>query len=173
MDRSSKRHPEFFEALKRFPKESSWLDVGAGNGWLSDEIQKELTGSHERIDLEAHPNRVKAFSGELLGYPPGAFDLVVFSYVLHHAAEHAQQLLKDALSVARVAVIIQEDLRNGTEVVDALLNAHDPQGIFYSQEGWHEQVELAGGVVTHFEPLTQVQYPHYPVPRGLFLCGPG
>lgn len=149
-----------------------WLDVGAGDGSVTEQMENRGFGRGTCIDLEAK-GRVAKFGGRRLDYPPGSYDYVLFNFVLHHAAEHAEQLLKDALVIAKRGVLIQEDIDDGTERVRAAQKKHDPKAIYYSREGWHEMFDRLGGKsIKYFEfpEETLEDFPTYQTPRALMAC---
>ena len=78
--------------------------------------------------------------------------------VLHHAAEHALQLLGQAARVARKRVIIAEDVldrRASRAVVDAY-RAHDPWAIYRSTGEWIELARQKGLVLLRIVALDRV-----------------
>jgi SAM-dependent methyltransferase len=95
---------------------------------------------------------VKQFDGTHLEYADDSFDMVLFSYVLHHAADDTLQLLRDAKRIARRYVAITEDPK---ETPDDFYWAykHDRAGTFRGRREWLELFELMGFSVVHEEPL--------------------
>lgn len=70
------------------------------------------------VDVYDHPEpwvRVDRYDGRSLPYRDGAFDIVLFSYVLHHVKPEAHAaLLADAARVARRWVLVLEDVDSDT-----------------------------------------------------------
>ena len=98
------------------PKNFSLLDVGCGDGLLSQRIARDrpditLTG----IDVlvrEHHHIPVHEFDGQMIPYENRSFDGVMFIDVLHHTAD-PMILLREALRVARHALVIKDHTRDG------------------------------------------------------------
>ena len=120
----------------------SLLDVGGGAGALAaylaaaygiDATVYEIPFTAACDTFLASPFRVNFFSGTL-PLAPASFDAVSFMNVLHHAATHTANLLRQAALIARRWILITEDLdvvhnRDG-------LRRHDPYGIFRSEQEW-------------------------------------
>lgn len=137
-------------------KGASWLDVGADSGCV-DAYLADMTGS-DRIELvdinvaakSAYP--VKQFDGQHLDYPDNSFDLVFFTYVLHHAADSTLGLLRDAHRIAAKHVIVLEDPKE-TAADLRWAYKHDPRGTFRGLREWRELFALTGFTVVHDAPL--------------------
>lgn len=149
-----------------------WLDIGAGRGQVSKQIAQVLTkGSYTCYDVVPRGEGVEAFDGRTIPLRY-VVDFILFNFVLHHAAENAEPLLRNAFALADT-VLIQEDVPDGTKEVDEALWQHDPRGPFLSVERWLECfAELAPGccvtTVRHpVEPATDSL--GYHVPRVLFI----
>lgn len=92
------------------------------------------------INIHAHKNCDVYAAGTALPYRSGRFHTVLLETVLHHAAENALQLLKEAARVARKYVIVAEDVldrRASKSVVDSY-RSHDPWAIYRSTGEWIE-----------------------------------
>jgi 2-polyprenyl-3-methyl-5-hydroxy-6-metoxy-1,4-benzoquinol methylase len=98
------------------PKDFSLLDVGCGDGLVSQRIARNrpdifLSG----IDVlvrEHHHIPVRKFDGQVIPYEDRSFDGVMFIDVLHHTAD-PMILLREALRVARHALVIKDHTRDG------------------------------------------------------------
>lgn len=137
-------------------KDMSWLDVGADTGCVSAYMEEYLESTkHELIDVRVNPDHnftVHAFPGESLPYPDNSFDIVLFSFVLHHAAASQTQLLLDAKRVARHHVFVLEDPRETANDV-RWAREHDKNGIFRSLSEWRELFQKVGLEIQHEEAL--------------------
>jgi SAM-dependent methyltransferase len=98
------------------PKEARVLDVGCGDGLISALLNTKrpdvgvhgidvLPRDHTRIGVEV-------FDGVHIPFENGAFDVVMFSDVLHHANE-PMTLQREARRVASQSVIIKDHYRHG------------------------------------------------------------
>jgi hypothetical protein len=134
----------------------SWLDVGADTGALSLYLSEMFQSTRfDLCDLNV-PSKtnfpVKRFDGSHLDHTDNSYDLVLFSYVLHHAADDAIPLLRDAHRIARRYVVVMEDPK---ETVDDCLwaYAHDKKGTFRGKKEWRELFDVMGYTVAHEETL--------------------
>ena len=120
----------------------------------------------DRVPASRSNFPVKKVNGTSLDYPSKSFDLVFFSYVLHHAADDAIQLLRDAHRIARKFVIVTEDPK---ETHDDYLWAyvHDKRGTFRGTKEWIDLFSALGFSVVHQAKLDGV--PHS---RHFFLLAP-
>lgn len=162
-----------FEYLAKQKAPFSWLDVGAGDGRVSRRIRERFGGdTFTCIDIAPCHDDVGAFDGKSLCWLDRSFDFVLFNFVLHHAAEHARNLLIDAAQVARRAVVIQEDIDDGTEEIRARLKAHDPNAVYYSLDGWlalFEELDLSASYRMFPTQVLEGGHSKYQVPRALFI----
>jgi SAM-dependent methyltransferase len=128
-------------------KGCSWLDVGADTGAVSVYLSEILDStSFELCDVMLAPQSnfpVRKIAGTHLDYENNSFDLVFFSYVLHHAADDTIQLLRDAHRIARKYVIVTEDPK---ETDDDCLWAyvHDRRGTFRGRKEWRDLFSAIG-----------------------------
>ena len=112
------------------------LDVG-GKSYFQFFAGRPET--YEMIDLaeNSHP-KGKSFDGRFLPFDRAAFDVVILSYVLHHASDYSLGLLEQTSRISRKFVVLAEDLV-GLEYPTRWLNrchAHEPGGLFRSQMEW-------------------------------------
>jgi SAM-dependent methyltransferase len=98
------------------PPHARVLDVGCGDGLLAAQVARRrpdirLSG----IDVAVRPNThvpVEPFDGEVLPYPDGSFDVVLFVDVLHHTAD-PMALLREARRVAGRGIVIKDHTLTG------------------------------------------------------------
>ena len=88
------------------PKKLKVLDVGAGEGHLSNALNYDIT----MIDIESKNSDVIIYDGENIPFEDNSFDLVLCVYVLHHISEGKRQSFIKELSRVATHVIIFEDL---------------------------------------------------------------
>lgn len=96
-------------------KNSEILDLGCGSGVVGEEFQNFFNAKVFGIDIQ--DRRIKKipfqiFDGFNIPFPDNFFDIVLISYVLHHA-KNPILLLKEANRVAKKKIIIYEDLPEG------------------------------------------------------------
>ena len=148
----------------------SWLDVGADTGAVSLYLSEILRSTDFTLcDVHTPPRSnfpVRHIDGTRLDYPDRSFDLVLFSYVLHHAADNTIQLLRDARRIARRNVIVAEDPKE-TEADRRWAYQDDPGGIFRGLREWRALFTLLGFSIVHEAPLS-----HHAHSRHLFVLAP-
>lgn len=138
-------------------KGSSWLDVGADVGCVSRYLSEYFQSSDmELIDVIKKKNTifpVKIYDGSTLKYPNDSFDIVIFSYVLHHAADDTIRLLQDARKIARKFVIILEDNKDTKgDLIWAF--RHDKSGTFRGLKEWRNLFKTIGFNISEDLPLS-------------------
>eukprot|EP00326_Haptolina_ericina_P028132 CAMPEP_0181184590 /NCGR_PEP_ID=MMETSP1096-20121128/9050_1 /TAXON_ID=156174 ORGANISM="Chrysochromulina ericina, Strain CCMP281" /NCGR_SAMPLE_ID=MMETSP1096 /ASSEMBLY_ACC=CAM_ASM_000453 /LENGTH=185 /DNA_ID=CAMNT_0023273367 /DNA_START=95 /DNA_END=652 /DNA_ORIENTATION=+ len=127
----------------------SVLDVGGGDG-ITGTVLRELLGpsggrlNYTCIDSTPISTDCAAYDGTALSYPDNSYDLVIFKFVLHHAADNTVGLLQDALRVRRAYVAVTEDLKAETETQAKRNMIHDFQGVFRGRLEWEKLFELVG-----------------------------
>jgi SAM-dependent methyltransferase len=147
---------DFLAAHRADLASSSWLDVGADTGAVSiylSEILKSETFALCDVNVAKRTNfPVRQFSGERLDYDDDSFDIVLFSYVLHHAGDRAISLLRDAHRIARRYVIIAEDPKE-TDADCLWAYEDDRRGTFRGLAEWRALFSLLRFAVVHEAPL--------------------
>ena len=95
------------------PQQGRVLDIGCGDGTIGALLTERRPGlTFEGIEYAPRPAcRIpcRAFDGEHLPYPNGAFDACLFVDVLHHTQD-VTALLREAARVARSAVVLKDHL---------------------------------------------------------------
>jgi ubiquinone/menaquinone biosynthesis C-methylase UbiE len=146
--------------------EPSWsvLDVGAGNGILSQRIA-EATGVTITL-CDIFPQTVPGMtylpmaSPTVLPTKDHSYDVVMMCFMLHHmeSQERQEELLSDALRVTRKRLILLEDTavgrfeRMANRGWDYAMNA--PTGVpcpftFRTADQWRDTLERIGFTVPH------------------------
>lgn len=148
----------------------SWLDVGAGTGALSVYLSNILNSAQFElcdVDPPQHSNfPVKRIDGTHLEYESDSFDMVIFNYVLHHAADSTIPLLRDAHRIARRYVIVTEDPKESAQ--DRLwAYKHDARGTFRGLREWRELFALVG-----FSTVLETSLDDHVHTRHFFLLSP-
>jgi SAM-dependent methyltransferase len=140
------------------------VDVGAGDGSIGAIArQKYALGAVRAYDVQLVNNSwvdLALFDGKRLPEADGSADLVMFAYVLHHAAASTPGLLREAARVARRWVLVSEDLdRPEWRARNAY---HDLHAVFRSEDTWREQFASAGLRVVASGPIFDKDHPcHY------------
>ena len=151
-------------------KGCSWLDVGADTGALSVYVSEILNSSDFAL-CDVHTPRksnfpVRRIDGTRLDYADASFDLVFFSYVLHHAGDDAIPLLRDAHRIARRYVIVLEDPKE-TDADCRWAYQDDRRGTYRGRTEWLALFSAMGFSLILEEPLDC--YGHS---RHLFVLAP-
>jgi SAM-dependent methyltransferase len=98
------------------PPGAAVLDVGCGDGLLDLRILQQrpdvtLRGIDVLVRGQTHIP-VEPFDGQSIPYADGSFDVVMFVDVLHHT-DDPLVLLREAVRVARKAVVLKDHTANG------------------------------------------------------------
>jgi SAM-dependent methyltransferase len=115
------------------PTPATVLDVGCGDGTMAHLLMQlrpdiQISG----IDVLVRPTtqiQVTPFDGKEIPFAAGSFDVVMFTDVLHHT-EDPLVLLREAVRVARTAIVIKDHTRDGwlagptLRLMDYVGNAH-------------------------------------------------
>lgn len=115
------------------------------------------------------------FDGRTLSYGSQSHDLVVFGFVLHHAADHTISLLQHAARVASRYIVILEDLKGRTKYETGNQFNHEPLGTFRGAREWLAMFELLQLTVVRTVEVppncsnAAGKKPHTIYPRGLFI----
>jgi SAM-dependent methyltransferase len=132
------------------PEKASVLDVGCGDGLLSHWIigkrpDVKITGVDVLVRSQTHIP-IQFFDGEVIPYDDASFDVVMFIDVLHHTND-PMKLLKEAVRVARKAVVIKDHTCEGLldkltlRFMDHVGNAHHGVALpynYWSRGKWLE-----------------------------------
>jgi SAM-dependent methyltransferase len=101
---------------KIIPDRFLMLDVGCGDGLIARLINERRTDIHLRgLDVQVRERTyipVERFDGEVIPYDDASFDGVMFVDVLHHTHD-PMVLLREAIRVARQAVVIKDHTLDG------------------------------------------------------------
>ncbi|MGC8711024.1 MAG: class I SAM-dependent methyltransferase [Leptodesmis sp.] len=98
------------------PQNARLLDVGCGDGSLTHLLsQKRPDVQPHGIDVLVRDQTwipVMPFDGQVIPYGDASFDVVMFVDVLHHTVD-PMVLLREAMRVARQAIILKDHTCNG------------------------------------------------------------
>ena len=139
------------------PQGSKVLDVGAWNCYLGQLLRDRMgcdVLSLDVVDANKADMPFRVFDGKALPVDSRSFDVVLFLYVLHHAADD-QPLLHEASRVLRDGgcLLIAEDsvdglwnraLTVGFHIWLWLATRMTCDGQFRAIEGWQERFRAAG-----------------------------
>lgn len=90
------------------------LDVGAGGGWISKEIQKRKNTDIALLDVTDFNQtdlKLTLYDGKKMPFSDNSFDVVLLNFVLHHS-KNPLEILKEAKRVSRDKIVIFEDTYN-------------------------------------------------------------
>jgi SAM-dependent methyltransferase len=159
------------------PLNSKVLDVGCGDGRLARLIADKrpdilIRGIDVRQRIDA-AMRVETFDGKSIPYSEGSFDVVMFVDVLHHAAEPVP-LLREAVRVARQAIVIKDHLAEGSlayltlRIMDWVGNARHGVELpynYWTLAKWHRVLDDLGLNIDVWESNLRL----YPFPADLIF----
>lgn len=112
------------EKISRLPTQGAirCLDVGAGDMKIADAIETQSPATEWRcVDVHELPEslsrdsrwqKYQRFNGSDLPFEDGAFDVVLFCDVLHHAAAQQSRLLREAARVGKY-VLVKDHFEHG------------------------------------------------------------
>jgi SAM-dependent methyltransferase len=159
------------------PVNSKVLDVGCGDGRLARLIaEKRPDISIRGIDVRQRNDAVMLvdrFDGEFIPYGEDSFDVVMFVDVLHHASK-PMRLLREAVRVAREAIVIKDHLAEGSldyltlRIMDWVGNARHGVALpytYWSLANWHRVFNKLGLRINSWESNLKL----YPLPVDLIL----
>jgi len=142
--------------VELLPSKARVLDVGCGSGMVAYCLQQRRPDLDVRgIDVLVQPQcyiPVERFDGQAIPFADGSFDVVMFVDVLHHT-EDPMLLLREAVRMARQAILIKDHPRNGflagptLRFMDWVANARHGIALpytYWSHEQWYEAFEQLG-----------------------------
>src|ERR1051325_11124649 len=158
---------------------STVLDVGCGDGWLARLIaDKRPDISIQGIDIQRRKDAaipVELFDGKTIPYNDSSFDIVMFVDVLHHTRE-PMMLLREAVRVARQAILIKDHVVEGTfahsrlRFMDWIGNARHGVALpynYWTLAKWHGAFDELGLGINSRESNLRL----YPFPADLVFGG--
>jgi ubiquinone/menaquinone biosynthesis C-methylase UbiE len=94
------------------------LDVGCGSGYVAWQLARRFPGDIATVDVgdfrRVPTPSFSLFDGVRLPFPDNCFDVVLFSFVLHHVPDVMKPLLlSEARRVARRKLVVLEDTPRG------------------------------------------------------------
>ena len=123
----------------------SMLDIG-GNQFKNYCIKRNITDTH--VDLYkplktgqgGYFGGGDTYDGRNLPYRKNSFDLVLISFVLHHASHNTFAILRQVYHITNKYLIVGEDLSQLDYPMKWHVrnNKHQPGGLFRSDEEWRE-----------------------------------
>jgi SAM-dependent methyltransferase len=159
------------------PFNSKVLDVGCGDGRLDRLIaEKRPDISIWGIDVRQRNDAamfVETFDGKSIPYGNDSFDIVMFVDVLHHTSQ-PMTLLREAVRVARQAIVIKDHLAEGSldyltlRVMDWVGNARHGVSLpynYWTLAKWHRVFDKLGLSINSWESNLKL----YPLPADLIL----
>jgi len=136
------------------PKTARVLDVGCGDGLLAHLLMEKrpdikVKGIDVLVRCHTHIP-VDSFDGKVIPFGDASFDVAMFVDVLHHM-EDPIVLLREAIRVARAAIVIKDHTRNGLfagptlRFMDLVGNARHGVAIpynYWARQQWFEAFNM-------------------------------
>lgn len=138
-------------SIVKSPENSSVLDVGCGNGFLTCALEKQfgnvacLDYSREMLSINSCRNKHLGSSTEL-PFADRSFDIVVASHLLHHMVEADRlRTISEMQRVARVAIIFFEPNRNNPLMfLFSLIKKEERMALKFSSSYMHKLFSRLG-----------------------------
>lgn len=122
------------------------LDIGAGKGWLAEEMVRQFDARVTLVDIAKYNQSglpLTVCDSRALAFANRSFDYALLSFVLHHS-QNPDTILREALRVAYQVIVIENDVQGIvrqwlTRIVDsypALRFGTPPCYITQSKEAW-------------------------------------
>jgi SAM-dependent methyltransferase len=139
------------------------IDIGAGKGHLAREMVQQFDARVTMVDIARYNQTnlpLTVCDSRALAFTDDSFDYAILSFVLHHTP-NPDAILREALRVAREAIVIENDVRGRirgalTRLIDswpALRYGTPPCYIAQTREAWLESFQELGveaGVLREF-----------------------
>jgi ubiquinone/menaquinone biosynthesis C-methylase UbiE len=166
------------EIANIIPRESSVLDVGCGNGYITHHLSAMLGANVVGIDLgettEA-PIDYRRFDGKHFPVADQSFDVVSLCYVLHHA-QNIGGLLSELRRVLRAGglAVVYEDIPNVwwdrffCWTHDFKWHRRTGPCTFRDEQEWRQVFTSAGFEIVNERPLSRWRNLAHPVCRRLY-----
>lgn len=160
----------FLEKVVRGDDGAEVLDLGAGEGYVGQAIQRKRSAEvvlADVIDMNRTRLPLIRYDGRILPFADDWFDATVLYFVLHHCAD-PEQVLGEALRVTSGPVIVVESLRRHPlqhrilRVADAVANRIRSGGAMQEQEAhvqfrtaeeWRELARRQNAQILYEEPF--------------------
>uniref|UniRef100_A0A7S1MC14 Methyltransferase type 11 domain-containing protein n=1 Tax=Alexandrium catenella TaxID=2925 RepID=A0A7S1MC14_ALECA len=108
------------------------------------------------------------YPGHSLPHADKSKDVVLFSFVLHHAQDQTIGLLQDAKRVARQYIVVAEDFATSKAEAKALFH-HDWNATFRGLTEWRKIFQVLGLAVAHEASIDEACIPGQQNQRRLFV----
>ncbi len=106
-----KRTEKIVNLFEQFIKEDEKiLDIGAGGGWIGEEIQRRKKNEITLLDVKDYNQtdlKLILYDGENIPFPDNYFDVSLVIFVLHHCLNF-KNVLEEAKRVSKKIIIIED-----------------------------------------------------------------
>lgn len=167
------------ELIKNVPRGAKVLDIGCGNGYLAKlltDTKKAKVICCDVVDYNKSGLNTVIYDGEHLPFSDKTFDIVLFSYVLHHSRV-PDRLLSEAARVCKGNILIYEDLAPIGKKMLALAHQSvynyfynlDSPVTYYSRSEWFALFERIGLQVANENLRWSVGSILFPIKSAFFV----
>ena len=158
------------------------LDVGSGNGFISEKIRKEIGARVIPIDVgnfSENGHKPIIFDGVSIPFHDNTFSTSIVCFVLHHA-RHPLKLLQEIKRVTIEKIIIFEDtpetlldivLTYG-HWIGSLIKYRSRKMQFKPDAEWKKIFNTLGFVVVEERYISRKRHWIYPIHRKMYLLQP-
>jgi SAM-dependent methyltransferase len=112
-DMPARADPIIASFASEIKPDSHIIDIGAGKGLLAQEVARRFDAHVTMVDVARYNQTdlpLTVCDSRALAFADNSFDYALLSFVLHHS-QNPDQILREALRVARKVIVVENDVR--------------------------------------------------------------